>query len=128
MDFCASIQQHTITNPCTILDTSILQYYTAAANLGVWTNIRTRRDNVRKSIAKFLGVFIYLCPEPVVADANHQQVVVLPQLRQIGNTTYNRDAAYFSINSLSIINKCTVILQHYLFSHHASKTTSTDQQ
>ena len=128
MDFCTCVQQHTIAHDCTILNTGILQNDTPIAKLSVWADIGTGRNNVRECISKLLGLFIHLRTKAVITNADRQQVIALAQLRQTSNPTNNRNTTDFSADRLSIVHKSAVILEHCLLGHHASKTTSTDQQ
>ena len=83
VDFCSGIQQNTVSDRRTVLDTSVLQNHTATADFSKRTDIGTGSNDVWERIAKGFCLFIHLCSEPVVADANHQQAVFFPQLRQI---------------------------------------------
>ena len=128
MDFRSCIQQSTIANGRTILDTSVLQNHATTAQLSVKTDVGTGGNNVWKRIAKGFCLFIHLCPELVVADANNQQTIFFPQPRQISKAANHRNAADFSAHSLSIIHKGTVVLEHRLLRYHAPEATGTNQQ
>ena len=60
VDFCSGVQQNTVANGRTILDTSVLQHHTATANFSKRTDIRTGRNDIGKSKAKGLA-FSYTC-------------------------------------------------------------------
>ena len=128
MDFCTRIQQHAIAHDCTILNTGILQNDTPITKFGVGANVGTGCNDIRESIAHCRSFLIYLHPEVVITNANHEQTITLAQLRQIRNLTNNRSTTNPSPNRLSIVHKSAVILEHCLLGHHASKTTSTDDQ
>ena len=128
VDFRSGIQQNAISHRCTILDTSVLQHHTATADFCERTDIGTGRNDVGKRKAKGFCLLIHLCPEPIVADAHHQQTIFFPQLWQISKTTNHRNAANFSAHNLPIVYKGTVIFYHRLFSHHAAKATGSNQQ
>ena len=128
MDLCSGIQQNTVANGRTVLDTGILQYHTTASQLSVWTDVGTGSNDVGERIVKCFCFLIHLCPKPVIADAHHQQVIVFPQLPQISKTINHRNATDFAPHRLSIIHKGTVVLEHRLLRHHTAKSTSTDQQ
>ena len=128
MDFCTRIQQHAIAHDCTILNTGILQNDTPIAKFGVGADVGTGCNDIRGSIAHCRSFLMYLHPKVVITNTNHEQTITLAQLRQTSNPTNNRNAANLSSNKLSIIYKGTVIQEHCLFSHHASKTTRTDNQ
>lgn len=52
MDLCSGIQQNTVANGRTILDTGILQHHAATAQLCVWTDVGAGRNDIGKSKAK----------------------------------------------------------------------------
>ena len=128
MDFCTCVQQHTIAHDCAILNTGVLHQNTSTADLSKRTYVGTGSNDVGKSKAKYFCFLIHLRPKPIVSDAHHQKVIVLPQLRQISKTTNHRNAANINRHRLPIVYENTVVLEHRLLGHHASKTTSTDQQ
>lgn len=128
VDLCSGIQQNTVANRRTVLDTGILQYHTTASQLGVWTDVGTGSNDVGERIAKCFCLLIHLCSELVVADANHQQTIVFPQFRQISKTTNHRNAANLSTRRLSIIHKGSVVLEYRPLRYHASEATGTHQQ
>ena len=96
VDFRSGIQQNTVANGRTILDTGILQHHAATAQFCVWTDVGAGRNDIGKSKAKGFRLLIHLCPEPIVADTHHQQAVLLPQLRQISKTANHRNATDFA--------------------------------
>ena len=128
MDFCTCVQQHTIAHDCAILNTGILQNDTPITKFGVGANVGTGCNDIRESIAHCRSFLIYLHPEVVITNSNHEQTITLAQLRQICNLTNNRSTTNLCPNRLSIVHKSAVILEHRLLGHHASKTTSTNQQ
>ena len=67
-------------------------------------------------------------PFKLSAEAYYKKCVYFAQFRQICNTTNNRNPANFFINSLSIVHKSAVILEHCLFCNHTTKAPGTDQQ
>ena len=46
VDLCSGIQQNTVANGRTVLDTGILQYHTTASQLSVWTDVGTGSNDV----------------------------------------------------------------------------------
>lgn len=81
VDFGTGIQQNTIPDHCAILNTSILQYHTATAQLNIRADIGIGRNDVRECIAKCFCLLIHLCPELIVSNADHKQAIVFPQFR-----------------------------------------------
>lgn len=80
VDLCSGIQQNTVANGRTILDTGILQHHAATAQLCVWTDVGAGRNDIGKSKAKCFCFLIHLRPELIVSNADNQQVIVFPQL------------------------------------------------
>ena len=128
VDFRSGIQQDTVANGCTILDASVLQHHTTTSQLGVWTDVSTRCNDIGEPIAKGFRLLIHLRSELVVADAYHQQAILFPQLRQISKAANHRNTTDLSAYGLSIIHKGTVILEHRLLHHYAPKAAGTNQQ
>ena len=71
VDLRSGIQQNTVANGRTILDTGILQHHAATAQLCVWTDVGAGRNDIGKSKAKGFRLLIHLCSELVVANPDH---------------------------------------------------------
>ena len=52
VDFCSGVQQNTVANGRTILDTSVLQHHTATADFSKRTDVGTGSNDVWERIAK----------------------------------------------------------------------------